>query len=87
MRTWRLERNWVGAGPVKTFIIENETNDLIAKVYNSTPDKLEIIRKAPEFAYACVVALDELELHERMAKQDNDTDLLNALEVLRRVLA
>ncbi len=84
MRTWRLEPS-----NLKGFvlIIENETQKLIAQVSGATDQELELMRKAPEFAYGCRAALEELVLHEKMAKQTGDTDLLDTLTLLRKMLA
>lgn len=83
MKKWRIEPTDY---PSISYLVEDETQELIAKVDSATDKELELMRSAPELRNACLEALEELELYEKMARQTGDDDLLSTLATLREVL-
>lgn len=81
-KKWRVDEN----DGYLAILVEDETNELIAHVISTTPDELELIRKAPELLNAAHDAYDELVLHEKMARSTGDEGLLAVVEKLRGLL-
>jgi hypothetical protein len=72
VKKWRIEPTDY---PSISYLVEDETQELIAKVDSATDKELELMRSAPELRNACLEALEELELYEKMARQTGDDDL------------
>ncbi len=86
-KKWVLEQGlMLDDGGQGYYLIEDETRHLIAEIFRATPDELELMRKAPELLDACQEAVIELALYEKIARQDDDTDLLAVLDKLRKLL-